>query len=309
MGAEQSLVDIAKQAELDVTNETGEETTPAPEVSQETPEDKELAELDKDTEFAKEKVELEKEQGRPLSFSQTKRFRTLYRNWREAQRKQEEMQSQLDELSTQAPEMTEQDLMEYAQQKGYKLTRQEKAEGAVNMPRLQEFLNSFQEDTPGQRKFLENFANAILKERDETFAKNYEPKLKKMETFMTRQEIKDSEDQAKKFIEKLNKDKKIAIDYDKDIDPEIANIIHNARGTINPQNADFLQMTYQVLATKGIDLGRQLSVKEQQQLNEAKKKANAETQGAMAPPSKDYNSMSIKEIMKATAKEMGHELG
>ena len=113
-----------------------------------------------------------------------------------------------------------------------------------------------------------------------------------------------SEKSAKKFIDDMNAKHKTSIDYAKDIDPEIAKLI-KANPNISLKNVDILALTKEILATKGVEIGKKLSSEEARKLNEEKKKANMETSTPSHGKPLSDDQKSFKELLQEESSKEG----
>lgn len=290
-----AVEDIMKQAEQDIDKET---VTPTGELSQEEKEDQELAEKDEEYKEAVDEIKQQK--------NIHPRFREVYKKMKEAERRQEELQSQLDEIAQKEPEEPDETtLQQLAARKGFKLTKEEKREVA----KLQNLIDKA--ETPEERNWWRQYSDALIEEMNGNFSKQHGELFKSLskggELYEEIVEMRHDrqEKQAKAYIDEINKKHKTSIDYDKDIDSEIADIIRQSRGRINRYNVNIYALTREVLADKGIELGKKMSQREQKKSTEEKRQANIETPGVTSSPAKDYSKMTTEQLIAETMKEEG----
>ena len=101
--------------------------------------------------------------------------------------------------------------------------------------------------------------------------------------------------QARQFVNNINKKHGLSIDFDKDVDPELVKMI-KGNPDINKSNANLLHLTKELFAEKGIEFGKKLSDQSRRRLDEEKKKANMETSGTNTATKSDDSKMTLKEI-------------
>ena len=290
--------EMSKETPDNQEQEPSSESTEAkePELSQE---DKELQDLDNDKDFQEALEQQAKEMGvEKLSFGQTKRFRSVYRGKKEAERKIEELQSQLDSQPEPSPQ--EVDLKELAEKQGIKLTPAEEKKMAT----LQSMLENVEK--PEDRKWLQNFASALKEELKQEQSQKYDQPMNQMAQLLREYELDRSETRARQYIDQINDKHGLAIDFDKDVDPELTRMIRSNKN-LDARNTDLYQLTREFMAERGIEFGKKLSVKEQQQLNNDKKKAGMETSGSTASslPKVDDSKLTAKEIFADEMKKAG----
>lgn len=304
--ADKTLGEIAEQAEKEVDADISKETKEKDEAQEETSapseelsqEDKELQGLDEDTDFQEAKKELEKEMGdKELSFAQTKRFRTVYRKWKDAEREKEDLQSQIE--SSEPEEPTETELEQFAEKKGYKLTKAEQEK----VSDLKDILDNVQK--PEDRKWLENYARGIEDRAYNRFEKEHGEALKEYRSVVNEYNLDKSEQRARNLINSVNEKHGTKIDFDKDVDPELVKMIRNSKGQLNANTTDLYELTKEYLASNGVELGKKLSVKEQQELNDKKKKAATESSGTTSTPKVDDSKATVSEIFADELKKEG----
>jgi hypothetical protein len=235
-----------------------------------------------------------------MGFSQTKRFKQMYFEAQEGKRTKtrvSELEAELDAVRNADPDLDESKLAEIAQAKGYQLTKAEKkeVEKAVATGELEELLKDVQ--NPQEKQFWLDYASRIEARITKNFEKKYGERDKALGDLYMENRIQKSEDAAKKFVDGINKTNGTKLDYAKDIEPEIAKIIQ-ANKSITLENVNLLALAKEVLATKGVELGKKLSSEETKKLNEEKKRANTETdtQTSLQPGSDEGKS--LKDIMK-----------
>ena len=258
--------------------------------------------LTKDEEFQKLVKEEEKEMGKRLSFGQSKRFKEVYWKSKEAGRRSKELEEELEGLRNAPPEeINEERLAELAKEKGYTLTKAEKAAIKQEEQELDALLATVQ--NPQEKEWWMNHAKAVEARIMKSIEAKYADRDKVLSELFLETRFDRSEKSAKAFIDKMNKDHGTTIDYSKDIDPEIAKLI-KANPNISLKNVDILALTKEILATKGVEIGKKLSSEEARKLNEEKKKANMETgTPSQSKPLAD-DQKSFKELM---AEEMAKE--
>lgn len=302
--ARQSLGEIYQEVEKEILNES---EAPSPS-EEELQEQKQVEEdLQKDEEFKQSEDQFK-------GLNQDKRFRKLY--WERSQAKRdaearakelEDLKSQLEELRK-VPELDDNRLQEYAKSRGYQLTRAQQEAKDAKAKAVQDLIQMAQ--TPEERQWWEQFTAAQQKEILDKIQGQYGEQLKPFQKGgefyedMVDFRIDKQETNAKKHIASMNEKYGVEIDYDKDIYPEIEKRILNSRGQINRYNADIMGLTREILADKGIELGKQLSERQQRKLLEEKKKANIETPGVAQPSEKDWGSMRPGKIFEETLKEL-----
>ena len=281
-----------KVAKEEVTEEAKTETpeessTPEEEISPE--EEQSLKELDNDEEFKKIAGD----------FNDNKRWRQVYKRMKDAERDRDDYKSRIESVpeKEETPLPTEEDLRSYAEKQGYSLT---KKEVETQASRLQDLLDNVK--TPEDRKWLQNFTSAIINEVDG----KYQDKLGVLNQVVREQQIRRSDEQARQLVRGVNDKNGTALDYDKDIEPEISKLLPTLSKE-EFQTTDMLKLTEKVLATKGIELGKQLALKEQQKLNEEKKKASMETQSTTSSPKIDDSQSSVRDILEDEARKSGTE--
>lgn len=300
--ADETLREAIEESAKEVDEQIATPETPAESSTEEvSQEDKELQDLDNDAEFKEALDEQTKEMGvENLSFGQTKRFRTLYRQKKDLEREREELQSQIDSKPEVEPvvEIAEERLRELADKKGYQLTKEEKKEAV----KLQEMLDKVQK--PEDREWLKNYASAVKQDLTKEISEKYDVPLNQMAQVVREYQLDMSERKARSLIKDINAKHGTAIDFDKDVDPELTKMI-KADKNITPYNTDLSQLTQRYLAEKGIELGKKLSAREQQKMNEEKKKAAMETSGTTSAPKVDDSNASVTDIMKDEMKREG----
>lgn len=291
-GLGEIIEEAGKQVDAE-SQETEPEVKEESSTSEETsPEEKEL---EADEEYSNLKKGIDDDIGSQKNIHP--RFREIYKKLKDSQRNSEELQKQLDESSTkpEVPEISEGDLLKYAKDQGYQLTKAEEKEVKDS---LQDMLNGV--GKPEDRQWLTKFANAIKKEA----TGKHEEEMSEVRRFMTQAKLKNSEADARELIKSVNEKHGLKMDFAKDVDPELQKML-KANPNLNHTNTDIYQLTKEFLAVKGIELGKQLSEKAQRELNEKKKSANTETQGVTSTTKVDDSKSTFADIMQDVAKKEG----
>jgi hypothetical protein len=258
--------------------------------------------LTKDEEFQKLVKEEEKEIGKRLSFGQSKRFKEIYWRSKESGRKAKELEEELEGLrNAPPPEIDDVRLTELAKEKGYTLTKAEKAAIKEEQQELEALLKDVQ--SPQEKEWWMNHAKAVESRIMKNIEAKYADRDKVLSELFLETRFDRSEKSAKKFVDDMNKTHGTSIDYAKDIDPEVAKLI-KANPNISLKNVDLLALTKEILATKGVEIGKKLSSEEARKLNEEKKKANMETGTPSGTKPLADDQKSFKELM---AEEMAKE--
>ena len=305
--AEATLQETMNQVEQEIGNETQPDTSAGTEEL--SPEDQELQGLDEDKEFQEAKSELEKEQGgKPLSFAQTKRFRSVYKRMKDAERGNEDLQRKYSELESrqyEEPHYTEADVRRLASNMGLEVTQKQvqEAKAADSFEQLIEAITD-----PNERKWTSQFVNGFEERLMRKIAERYEPRLAENSKVTSDYLADRSERDAKAYVDRINEENGIQVSYEKDIEPEIVKIIAERRAKgyqINPRNTSLKDLAEVALGRIGIKLGKQLSDKEQRRLAEEKKKAAMETGTPSGATPSDYSQQSLKEIFQGASKEHG----
>jgi hypothetical protein len=244
-------------------------------------------ELDNDQEYQKASKD----------FNNHPRFRQIYKGKRDAERRVTELQEQLDSLSNQEePELSDNELVQLAQRKGYQLTKaQVQQMGEGEKDELEELFKTAQ---PQEREWWGKYNQAI----ENKFAKKYDSVISEL---IINHRLNQSEVLANNFISKINEKYNVKLDYKKDIEPEIKTIIRASKGNLNPSNMDILRLTKEVLAEKGIEIGKRLSEKENKELISKKKLINMETPEPSAGGKTPDNNKSFDELFEESKREEG----
>ena len=270
MDEEKGLAEIAKE-------EFGKEDAQASEQAQAPQTD----ELDKDEGFQREVSTLEKELGSKPTFGQTQRFRDVYRQNKEAQRKIQELEEQI-RLSGESQEDEEVEPETTAPSK----------QAQETLADLASILDKIED--PVQRKWWESYANAIVAK----ITGEIKPFAQETSNMLIEHRLEQSERQARKLIENINAKHGLKIDFDKDVDPELAKML-KANKSLTPFNTDMVRLTKDFLAEKGIEFGKKLSQKEANDLNDQKRRANVEiSHSSHSPSAGSDENKSFKEIMR-----------
>lgn len=291
---------IAAKKEVDAEtveeSSTPEETAPETEEVEKDEETTTLEGLDDDEDFQEAKKEMETEMGgNDLTYSQTKKFRKTYWQAKERERENLKLQEELDTLREK--EQTDNEVLGEATKRG--LLDKE--------PRTKEESPEFDLDklksnaTPEQREWLDIISkiSAADKQTLQTKIDKYEAKFGEIDSNRQAKAIENEEIALRTEIkEKYN------LDYDKDVLPEIRNLIPEIAKNI-PKDMTLLDVGWtprllanQVLAGKHMELAKKKLSKETKQLNDKKKLANVETETEqhVAEPVNDIDS-SFEEIL------------
>jgi hypothetical protein len=313
VAGEKTFSELGEEVQSEQNTETTQEDTTASkdteQVSQEQATDGVSDELDKDPEFLKASQDLGKEMGGKISFGQSKRFKEIYRLRKDAERKAKDLETQIEELSNR--ELSEDELTQLAQSKGYTLTKAQQ-QAQAQQDKLDELEALYQNATPQEREWWSKHDKAIFSKFEKSLEERYGNRDKVMLEMITDNLLEKSEKQARKHIADLNTKYGLKLDYDKDIYPEITKMVKGLKmpgdqlkKAILDGRINLLAFTKEYLADNGIELGRKLSAKEMQEITDKKKKANVETSSnSGGAPMADENK-SVQEIMKEEARSQG----
>jgi len=302
---EESAAYDKKQAESGNTDAQGQEeqgeqkeTPSTPEQSKAPVKDEKYSELDHDEDF---------QRNVPKEFNKNQAWRKTYWEKKEAQRERESLRQELEQLKSQQStqkqnEFSENDLQRIAQERGYQLTRQEKR----NLAQLESALANLPEDE--NKAFLRTYANALIQDTRENMMGQLSPILKDVQDLIVETRIAKDQQSAINYINQINSKYGTNIDYAKDIDAEVAKAIQARMQSGN--NMDISQMsilgiTKEILAEKGIEIGRRISEKESKELNEKKRLANMESGGQAGSPAAMNNDQDAINILREEMKKAG----
>lgn len=285
----------------EIANDVSEEISKEAENPEESPSTNEPADETGDVEKTQEETDtsepVEGDDGKPIPYE---RFKQINDKYKQSASEIEELKSKIEEMNQPSePQLTEAQLQELATQKGYKLSKAEQKEA----DRLQELLDTV--ENPKDRKWLENYAEAIRAEQANKFSTQYGEKLSKLESMADEYRLDRSERQARQLIDSINQKHGLSIDFEKDVDPELVKMISSSNGRLNKSNTDIYRLTREFLADKGVEFGRKLSQKEQQELNQKKKQAATESSSSTAESKIDLSKASLKDIFDDAAKKEG----
>jgi len=306
-------VSFSEMAETEMatdTNETQEESSePQEEVSQETPPEEKGAEddLDKDEEFQKEAKEIEKEMGKNLSFNQLKRFRSIYKRLKDAERNLQSKKG-IDELD-------EDELAEALKQRGIELQQATPPPADVTVKESKTEQGEFDEKkyqdlylnaSPEQRQWLDLIRNVAKMENSSIKQELAQYRNRFGELTMSQVESKLSklEEEARKMTSD-----KYKLDWEKDILPDVKKLAQSLVRQL-PKGVSLadvgwnaLTLTKQVIADKGYEVAKVQAQKDTQKEKQKLKQANLEMGGqeltSESNPNMDASEMLREEMQKA----------
>lgn len=286
IATEENRVDTDTSTEPAKPSEAGKEVSQGQTGKEATPYD-----FEKDEEFKKTV---------PQNFQNDKRWRQIYRNWKDTERKSQEFEKKLQELADspkdEPMEITAENLQSVAEQFGYQLTPRQ-AQAAVSSPEKADDLMEMisKTATPEDREWLTKYTTLLEKRISDKFAKDLSPILNPVSEMIVDRRLEQSEKNARKYVDDINKKYSMNIDYDKDVDPELVKILQGNKN-LNLTNTDVLGLTKEFFAQKGIEFGKKMSEESMRKLNEEKKKAGMETDGVSSSTESEY--LGIKDHLK-----------
>ncbi len=300
---ELTLQEELTKAEKEVNEETVEDSSTqketlqketTEEVVEKTDEESALEKLDEDEDFKAELVELEKDKGGKISLGEVKRFKKIYWERGENDRKYQDTLTQLTEL--QNKKLSDNEVLGEGVKRG--LFEQEPRPAKEEKPKI-DVKELYAKATPEQKEWMDyiqetnKLANAPLQEKLE----EYEKRFGNISDTQKLKDIVTEENGLRKDIKE-----KYGLDYDKDILPEMRNLIPELtkdlkKGlTLGDAGWTATKLANQVIVIKGFQLAKKTVVKEVKELNKTKKLANIETDTAgNVTPSKDEKK-SLREI-------------
>ena len=300
MDAEKTFTETAEEVEKEQPVTEAQEPSPEKEVTQKD-------ELADDKEYQEVKKGIDDDINNQKTIHP--RFREVYKQYKDSERKGAELQKQLDDLAQKEPEPyspSDDELANLASTRGFKLDKVQQAQEKIDA--FQAMMDKVA--NPQDRDWLNNYGNALMTKFSEAQGERTK-KVDEALNYFTNVALDyrhgQSEDKARKLITDINKKHSLNINYDTDVDPVINKQIQELKTQkkLDMYDTDVIhRLAHDWLAKNGIGFGKRLSEKEQRELNEKKKQANIEGEGTTAAPKVNFDKMTFQEIARHTEKEL-----
>ena len=282
MDAEKTTGELIKDANTTIDAETStadQPQFPAQDAAIDKSDATDQIDFDKDEEFQKVV---------PSEFHKNPRFRQIYKNWKDNERKAKELEAKLG----QGPDLTDEELLELAKERGlYQDTPETKPE--PEPPKEKYDWNNL---TPEQRQFIE-FLDAHFERKSKPLMEKlstYDEFVSKAEKEKVQSHLDSTEQEAIKMV------KDMGLDWEQEVKPDVMKFIKERRRS-NPdfgKGLDVVDVVNMVLGPKSRDIGKRLGQEELRKLNEKKKSSQVESEQMGGDSKEDFSKMSTRDTIK-----------